>query len=49
MRRFREVFGQSSIDKFYSDSYSDTPMAEIANKAFMVKKDEITPWDFEKK
>ena len=49
VRRFYEEFGETDVEEFYSDSYSDTPMAEIANKAFMVKKDEITPWDFEKK
>lgn len=48
VRRFYEEFGETDVEEFYSDSYSDTPMAEIANKAFMVKKDEITPWDFEK-
>lgn len=34
------------INEFYSDSYSDEPMAKIAKKAFMVKKDKIYPWIF---
>lgn len=34
------------VDKFYSDSYSDTPLAEIARKSFMVKGDKITDWVF---
>lgn len=46
VRRYREVFSQSPIDEFYSDSYSDSPLAEIANKAFMVQKEKITPWIF---
>ena len=49
VRRYYEEFGETDVEEFYSDSYSDTPMAEIAIKAFMVKKDEISPWDFEKK
>ena len=32
------------IDNFYSDSFADAPLAEIAQKAFMVKKDQILPW-----
>ena len=44
VRRFRECFKNAEIESFYSDSYSDTPMAEIADKAFMVKKDMVTPW-----
>ena len=44
VRRFREVFGQSSIDKFYSDSYSDTPLALIAQRAYIVKGDELSDW-----
>ncbi len=29
---------------FYSDSLSDTPMAKLAEKAYMVKGDVISPW-----
>lgn len=43
-RRFREVYGDAVIDEFYSDSHSDDPMAEIAQKAFLVKGNEIKPW-----
>ncbi len=48
VRRFREIFGNTEIEKFYSDSYSDTPMAEISKKAFMVKGNEISEWIFKK-
>lgn len=44
VRRFRKQFGETEIDNFYSDSYSDTPLAEIALKAFLVKGDTITAW-----
>ncbi|MCF0116162.1 MAG: haloacid dehalogenase-like hydrolase [Erysipelotrichaceae bacterium] len=44
VRRYREVFGEAVIDEFYSDSYSDTPLAEIAQKAYMVKGDRRDPW-----
>jgi len=46
VRRFREAFGTATIDEFYSDSYSDTPLAEISQKAFMVKGEKINPWVF---
>lgn len=44
VRRFREKFQNKNIDSFYSDSKSDTPLAEIANQAFIVKGDKILPW-----
>ena len=49
VRRFREVFGEAGIEEFYSDSYSDTPLAEIAEKAFIVKGEELEDWKFEKR
>ena len=42
--RFREVFPEGHIENFYSDSYSDTPLAELADHAWMVKDDRLTPW-----
>ncbi len=44
--RFYNKFPNGKIDEFYSDSYSDTPLAEIAKSAFMVKGDKISPWKF---
>lgn len=32
------------IDKFYSDSYSDTPLAKLAQTAYIVRGDKITRW-----
>lgn len=45
VRRFYERFEDGKIDCFYSDSYSDAPLAEIAKSAFIVKKNEITDWN----
>lgn len=47
VRRLYEIFPDAVIDEFYSDSYSDTPLAEIASKAYIVKKEEISEWNFE--
>ena len=44
VNRFRKALGNRKIEEFYSDSYSDTPMAEISEKAFLVKGDSILPW-----
>lgn len=44
VRRFRSMFGDVSPDEFYSDSYSDAPMAEISKKAFYVKNEKIMQW-----
>ncbi len=50
VKRLRSTYGDVQIDNFYSDSYSDTPLAEIAKHAYMIgKHGEITEWDFENK
>lgn len=47
VRRFYEIFGKDTkVEEFYSDSYSDTPMAEIAKRAYLVKQDKLFDWDF---
>lgn len=46
VRRFRKEFQNAQIDEFYSDSYSDTPLARISTTAFIVKGDKINPWKF---
>lgn len=40
--KFREKFGNSEIDEFYTDSKFDTPMIEMSKKAYLVKKNRIT-------
>lgn len=44
VRRFYEAYPDGKIDEFYSDSYSDSPLANIAKKAYLVKGDKIKPW-----
>ena len=42
--RFKTVFKDAQIDEFYSDSLSDSPLAEISNSAYLVNKDTLLPW-----
>ena len=46
VRRFYEAFPNGKVEKFYSDSLRDTPMAEIADEAFMIvdKGQRPVPW-----
>ena len=44
VRRFYKEFKNGEVDEFYSDSLSDTPMAEISKKAFLVNGNKITEW-----
>ena len=44
VRRFYEEYPGEHTERFYSDSLSDSPMADIADRAFLVDKDKITPW-----
>ncbi len=48
VRRFRELYPDARIDDFYSDSYSDEPLAKLAKRAFIVDGDSITEWDHSK-
>ena len=48
--RFYERFGKVPIETFYSDSLSDTPLARLADTAWIVRGDELIPWEeWEKK
>lgn len=47
--RLKDKYGIEHCDKFYSDSYSDTPLALIADEAFIFCKNELTPWNEPKK
>ncbi len=45
--RFRAVFPDAEVEEFYSDSRSDTPLAKIAKKAYLVKgnqESDIVEW-----
>lgn len=44
VRRLRERLPGAEIDEFYSDSRSDTPMAKISKRAFLVKGNKIRDW-----
>lgn len=44
VRRFYEQYPDGHTEAFYSDSLSDSPMADIADKAYMLKKHKILPW-----
>ena len=47
VRRFREEYPDGEIDSFYSDSFSDTPLAKIAKNAYMVHRGgRISEWNF---
>ena len=45
VRRFHERVPDGVIDDFYSDSYSDEPLAKLAARAFIVEGETIIPWD----
>ena len=49
VRRFYEIYPDGEIDEFYSDHYSDLPLAKISKKAFIVDGDKIIDWDFNRK
>lgn len=44
VRRFRKAF-DGPIDAFYSDSLSDAPLANLANRAYLVDGDLLLPWE----
>ena len=44
VRQYRSRYGTSSIEAFYSDSLSDSPMAAQADKAWLVEKGKLTAW-----
>lgn len=48
VRRFYESFPEGKIDAFYSDSYSDEPLALLADKAYIVDGETLIDWDFTK-
>ena len=42
--RLRAAYPDVTIAEFYSDSYSDDPLARLADRAFLVKGSELLPW-----
>lgn len=46
VRRFYERFGEGTrIDKFYSDSLSDVPLARMADEAYIIRGDKFVHWE----
>lgn len=46
VRRFKAQMTEATIESFYSDSRSDTPMARLATgKSYLVKGDTLIEWD----
>ncbi len=41
VRRFREAFGDTPVEEFYSDSLSDRPMMDLAARGYLVKKGSV--------
>lgn len=46
--RLRAQYPDAVIERFYSDSYSDEPLARLAQKAYIVNGNKITEWDYHK-
>ena len=44
VRRFYKVYPDGEINDFYSDSYSDDPLARISKRAILVKGERLLPW-----
>lgn len=45
VRRFREKYPDAGIEEFFSDSYSDDPLAQLAEKAWLVKGNKLLNWE----
>ena len=43
--RLYNMFPDAHCEEFYSDSLSDTPLAEIAESAFIIRGDTLIPWN----
>ena len=44
LRRLKAAMPAIVVDKAYSDSRSDTPLAMLAKQAYLVKGDRLLPW-----
>jgi len=43
-RVFRAAFPDGRVERFYSDSPGDAPMAELAEAAYLVRGERLAPW-----
>lgn len=44
VNRFKSAYGECTIDSFFSDSISDAPLAQLSEKAYLVKNGVICEW-----
>lgn len=44
VKLFKKMFENAEIDKFYSDSKSDLPLAKYSKEPYLVNKNKITKW-----
>lgn len=44
VNRMKELYDLSEMEDFYSDSYSDDPLAQHAKQSFLVIKNQLKPW-----
>ena len=42
--RFRAAHPDETLDRFFTDSQTDAPMAALAEKAFLVRHNALEPW-----
>ena len=45
VKRLYEKFPNAKCDEFYSDSLSDSPLASLANKAMIIRGNELIDWN----
>lgn len=45
VKRFKNDYGSTKIEEFYSDSHSDIPMARLADNAYLVKNGKLYKWE----
>lgn len=45
VNRMKKHYPDLLIDKFYSDSLTDKPLADLARESYIVKGNEILPWN----
>ena len=45
VKRFQAAYPGASIGEFYSDSYSDSPLADLAERAYFVRGEALLPWN----
>ena len=45
VKRLEKEFPETFINEFYSDSYSDEPLAKLAQKSYLVSGEKLYNWD----